>query len=223
MPKKPEYGGPWRRIRKQILERDQHTCQIQTKGCTTLATQVDHIIPTSQGGPWWDPTNLRASCPNCNNQRIDRTGQNRWQHNPNTRITLIQGPPASGKTTHIEEHAKPTDLIIDYNHLQQAISNNPPHNRHHHDATTIARNALLKALRQGHLPHPHVWITTTHPNPQHLPHHHKIQIDPGLDTCIQRSIDRGDPPHIQEIIHNYYRDLPHPTDQPTTANTSREW
>lgn len=66
---KPHYGGPWRRIRRQILQRDNHVCQIQMRGCLGVATQVDHIIPVAKGGPWWEPENLRAACGYCNNQR----------------------------------------------------------------------------------------------------------------------------------------------------------
>jgi len=66
---KPPYNGPWQRIRKQILNRDNYTCQIQTPGCTLKATAVDHIIPISKGGPPYDPQNLRACCQHCNNRR----------------------------------------------------------------------------------------------------------------------------------------------------------
>jgi 5-methylcytosine-specific restriction endonuclease McrA len=39
---------------------------IQGPRCTGIATTVDHIIPTSQGGAFWDTANLRASCERCN-------------------------------------------------------------------------------------------------------------------------------------------------------------
>jgi len=67
--RKAHYAGPWRTIRKQILERDGYICQIQAAGCTLAANQVDHIVPVSKGGPWWDTANLRAACPRCNNGR----------------------------------------------------------------------------------------------------------------------------------------------------------
>ena len=63
----------WRKIRLQVLERDQYQCQIRSKRCTQLATQVDHIVPWTKGGAKFDPNNLRASCKNCNLGRIDRT------------------------------------------------------------------------------------------------------------------------------------------------------
>ena len=69
MARKPWYEGPWKKVRQQVLERDNHVCQIGNAGCTRNATEVDHILPVSMGGPWYDPDNLRASCRWCNLQR----------------------------------------------------------------------------------------------------------------------------------------------------------
>lgn len=55
-------GRPWRRIRARILERDHYLCQCEdckANHLVTLADEVDHIIPTSQGGTDED-WNLRA-------------------------------------------------------------------------------------------------------------------------------------------------------------------
>jgi 5-methylcytosine-specific restriction protein A len=68
--KKPQYGGQWKTVRLEVLARDKHKCQIAGTKCTTIADQVDHIIPVAYGGAWWDLDNLRASCRNCNLGRI---------------------------------------------------------------------------------------------------------------------------------------------------------
>lgn len=62
----PAYRGPWRKVRRQVLERDNHTCQLRLPGCTAVAVTVDHIQPIALGGAWWEPANLRASCFKCN-------------------------------------------------------------------------------------------------------------------------------------------------------------
>lgn len=64
--KKPVYGGKWQTVRKRILERDAHTCQIALPGCTVHANTVDHITPVAWGGSWYDADNLRAACAHCN-------------------------------------------------------------------------------------------------------------------------------------------------------------
>lgn len=67
-PAKPVYGGAWPRVRRTILARDNHTCQICLPGCTVTATTVDHIQPVALGGAWYDPDNLRAACTHCNGE-----------------------------------------------------------------------------------------------------------------------------------------------------------
>ena len=62
----PVYRGKWQTVRKRILERDRHECQVRLPGCTHVATTVDHITPVSWGGEWYEPTNLRAACSPCN-------------------------------------------------------------------------------------------------------------------------------------------------------------
>jgi 5-methylcytosine-specific restriction protein A len=69
MARKPWYAGPWKRIRLEILERDRYRCQIKGPGCTGEATEVDHILPVSMGGAWWEHENLRGSCSRCNQMR----------------------------------------------------------------------------------------------------------------------------------------------------------
>ncbi|WP_440590606.1 HNH endonuclease [Rheinheimera fenheensis] len=59
------YGSQWQILRAEILERDEHLCQMCIKdGVHTRATHVDHIKPKSQGGT--DArTNLQALCKPC--------------------------------------------------------------------------------------------------------------------------------------------------------------
>jgi hypothetical protein len=55
----------WARIRKSVLDRDGHECQIRGKGCQGVGNTVDHIVPHNLGGGD-DPGNLRAACRPCN-------------------------------------------------------------------------------------------------------------------------------------------------------------
>ena len=64
-----DYDHQWQQVRKVILERDGHTCQIRFDGCLGHATDVDHIMPLAEGGARLDSRNLRAACKPCNNAR----------------------------------------------------------------------------------------------------------------------------------------------------------
>lgn len=61
------YGSlQWKKLRLAVLNRDGYECQIRGPRCRGAARSVDHIIPVSQGGPFWDETNLRSACSACN-------------------------------------------------------------------------------------------------------------------------------------------------------------
>ena len=63
----------WRRVRELVLRRDAYTCQVRGPLCTIEATAADHRISWRDGGAWYDPANLRASCQPCNSQRVSTT------------------------------------------------------------------------------------------------------------------------------------------------------
>jgi hypothetical protein len=71
------HTATWKALRLLVLDRDRWTCQVQDPGCTVVATQVDHIVPRVEGGAFWDPSNLRGSCPRCNLGRGGRLGNQR--------------------------------------------------------------------------------------------------------------------------------------------------
>jgi 5-methylcytosine-specific restriction endonuclease McrA len=69
----------YRALRLWILDRDRNVCQIRGPRCTTWATEVDHIIDRADGGPVFDPANLRAACKQCNGWRAAlRTNARRY-------------------------------------------------------------------------------------------------------------------------------------------------
>jgi 5-methylcytosine-specific restriction endonuclease McrA len=57
----------WQKLRRAVLERDGHVCQIQGPRCRGYATSVHHIVPSSQEPKlFWEPSNLAAACGRCN-------------------------------------------------------------------------------------------------------------------------------------------------------------
>jgi len=61
----------WGRIRQAVLARDRQRCAI----CGGYATEVDHIIPASQGGTD-HPSNLQALC---RRDHLAKSGREGWQ------------------------------------------------------------------------------------------------------------------------------------------------
>lgn len=63
------YGNDWEKQRKAALERDTFLCQQCIRlGIVRRATQVDHIIPKSQGGSN-SSGNLESICDSCHTSK----------------------------------------------------------------------------------------------------------------------------------------------------------
>ena len=61
------YGSPrWKKLRLGILRRDNYQCQIRGPNCRGTANTVNHRLAVSEGGAFFDPENLEASCGACN-------------------------------------------------------------------------------------------------------------------------------------------------------------
>lgn len=202
---KPQYSGPWRKIRAQVLERDGGLCQIRGPRCTGTATAVDHIIPVQAGGPWFDPANLRGACVNCNNGRIANQRNDAWR-TARTRIALVIGPPGSGKTTYVDENRGPGDLVIDYDAISEALGGeHASESNALHTATMAARNAVLTKLRQGKLDVARCWIISANPRAEQiLPYHSVIKIDPGIDVVLSRVAGRGRAEEQARLVREWY-------------------
>ncbi|MBQ2263252.1 MAG: HNH endonuclease [Loktanella sp.] len=145
------YGHRWVKLRDTILQRDGHLCiPCLHNGRPTPAKQVDHITPKSQGGTD-EHDNLQSICVDCHKAKTaseaavirdalraegkPSIGDDGWVTLPTKwgysiphglrpsaiPVTIICGPPASGKTTYAHEHAAPTDKIIDLDEITQRI------------------------------------------------------------------------------------------------------
>lgn len=62
----------WKRVRLEVLMRDDYRCQLREAGCTGKATQVDHRVNIAAGGAELDPANLQSACPRCNARKAQR-------------------------------------------------------------------------------------------------------------------------------------------------------
>jgi hypothetical protein len=186
---KPQYAGPWQRLRRIVLERDGGLCQIRAHRCTTKATEVDHINPVDLGGSWWDLDNLRASCKPCNVGRVAAQQLESWRQGPP--ITLVYGPPGAGKTTYVAQHAKPGELVVDYDAIASALGADRAQSEQIHEAVMAARNAVLTKIRQNRTGAPAVWIISANPRAAEMfPHHEAVYLNPGCDISKSQAVGR---------------------------------
>jgi 5-methylcytosine-specific restriction protein A len=126
-------------------------------------------------------------------------------------VTLIIGPPCSGKTTWVQHHAQPGDLIIDWDQLAIQAGSPVPHD---HPAAYRAAASTERTRLEHHVattPNITAWIIRTLPNPkdqhkaeQRLHTTHTHICDPGMTTCIRRAQQDGRPPDIDQTIVTWY-------------------
>lgn len=64
-------GAAWDRLRRRILKRDNRECQLGGPNCLETASQVDHVVPISQGGTD-DEDNLASACRQCHMEKSSR-------------------------------------------------------------------------------------------------------------------------------------------------------
>lgn len=78
-------------------------------------------------------------------------------------LTVITGPPCSGKTTYALEQCKPGDILIDHDRLAQALGSPTPHDHPDHirRVTLAARKAAIHAAIKQHMYGATVWVVQT--------------------------------------------------------------
>lgn len=132
-------------------------------------------------------------------------------------IHLIYGPPCSGKSTYVAEHAASTDLVVDHDLLAQAAGSDRSHNHHatYRDEAESRFDELVDRIAAGH--YAEAWVIRSVADPVrraelatyiraddvHLvivPH----------DVLIARALDREDPIATVRAINKWFA-VAHPT------------
>jgi len=124
--------------------------------------------------------------------------------------TLITGSPCSGKNTYVSQHARPGDLIVDYDAIMMALSG---HDSHQHSAALKgyvydARDAVIKRwMRKRDIP---IWVINSAPKRSLREHYRRqgftvVTMDASLETCLSRA--RAERPRTwQDYVRRYFRE-----------------
>lgn len=79
------------------------------------------------------------------------------------KVTLVCGPPCSGKSTWVREHAKPGDLVVDFDEIAHKLGSP---SRHDHPPRVRNKVRLIRAMQESTAArHPgDAWIIRTLPD-----------------------------------------------------------
>lgn len=142
-------------------------------------------------------------------------------------LTVVTGPPASGKSTWVLERAKPGDIVIDYDRLANALTGHGADTHDHHPAVIAVARAARRAAITAALDQRdkvNVYIIHTHLHPRALSHYQRlgaqvVTLDPGRDVVLERC--RRYRPHVLLGVASRWYDQHGPRDSPLP--TSRDW
>ncbi|MGJ9424738.1 HNH endonuclease [Nesterenkonia halotolerans] len=208
-------------LTRLVIETYGPICHLQLPGCTRRATTKDHIIPYHQGGTN-DLSNFRPACKSCNSKRQNT--------NMGSRVKIITGPPASGKSTYIATHAGPHDVIIDLDRIAVALMHPEIATTHSypdyikHIAQAARRAAITTATRMR--ARVTVWIIHSRPSPDKLTEYRRygwevVTLDPGRETVTRRAMTER-PADSMDGVEAWYSQHPETTNN-NSAAPSRRW
>lgn len=98
-----------KRMRFEILRRDNHTCRYCGQTAPDVKLAVDHVLPTALGGTD-EPTNLVTACADCNNGKTSTSPDSELVADIDNHALLMQAAYAKAvearnkKRTHVGEH-----------------------------------------------------------------------------------------------------------------------
>ena len=137
-------------------------------------------------------------------------------------IYVVTGPPASGKTTWVQQRARYGDVVIDYDAIVAALHREDEHLSgdpaeqplHLAQVANVARQAAIDAAMHKHDMREtngcDVYIVHTTPSRQHLNQYRKhgaemVECDPGYAECVRRAETERTPRQLAFVQDWYER------------------
>lgn len=123
----------WRQLRWRVLLRDLFTCQMckRTEADTSQLVGDHKVAHKGDDALFFDEANVWCLCKACHDsvkQREEKGGFKRFGFSipfgikPSAvPVTLVCGPPASGKSSYVARHARQGDLVIDFDVYRKQV------------------------------------------------------------------------------------------------------
>ncbi|MEE0653694.1 MAG: HK97 family phage prohead protease [Bifidobacterium criceti] len=138
-------------------------------------------------------------------------------------IRIVVGPPASGKTTYVQDHAEPDVLRVDYDALATTLGSASPHvvNEPIRTAAGDAWHEIVDGVLDNAWD---AWIIHTHPSEKEIGDYvaagaEFILIDPGIEQVLEQAEADGRTDETLDAIRAWYDDPPQLPD-PQTPDTA---
>ncbi len=157
-----------------------------------------------------NPDNIEVLCMGCHNVEHERAfGSKRRQ------VFLVYGPPLSGKTTYVLQHAGADDLIVDLDRIAGAIGNSPLYERGGgiKQAVFLVRDVLYDHVRTRGGSWPTAWVVGGFPRKDDRMRLASrlgasiIRIEATEGECLARLYENDSRPLVwADYIRDWFRD-----------------
>lgn len=202
------------RLRKMVMA-EQPICA--APGCNKPGVEMDHI----DSNPWnRKRENLQMLCKSCHSSKTGRTHSPEFlpsiDHKPSIPVTVVCGPPGSGKTTYVRENATDGDIIIDLDEIKSRLSGLPWYQAGDKwlKPAIAERNCMIGDLANAR-PGVKAWLIVSGQRMSTRRHWRDslcaevVMLETAPEVCIQRI--KNDPRRVykwekyEEIINKWYR------------------
>jgi len=233
-----------RKVRLLKLKANPLCERCEKGGLVVIATEVHHIKPWAQHPDLaFVEDNLESLCEPCHDKskgaglgNVGGCGVNGmpisalhpWQQSRvqkqianKPEITIVCGPPGSGKTTYVQQHCRPGDLVLDLDTIWQALTGMDLYQKPDSIAPFVyeARDAILRRLDRPH-DVKRVWIIKAAPKAQDREalcsrfNAQALVLLTSESECSRRIADRQDKGKWQRIIREWWAEY-----EPRAADT----
>jgi hypothetical protein len=195
-------------LRKRRLAMEPLCRHCAERGITKVSDVPDHVLPLSMGGKDED-SNIQCLCLDCHSAKTsgEANGYSALNHpdwlEPSAiPLTIVSGPPASGKTTYLKNNAAPHDIVIDLDGIMRRLRPTYTHwsgalDKGLFNRAIRERNAMLGRLKneEGR----RAWFIISAPTQaerswwQGKLGGEIVLLHPGVEECKRRAIERGTP------------------------------
>lgn len=186
------YDARWRKARLAYLKANPLCAQCLDDTQVTPATVVDHVIPhRGDQQLFWDEDNWQALCKSHHDAKTitelgDSGHTTPW-------VCMVCGPPGSGKSTYVNEHRLPHDLVVDVDAIYQALTGRAYYEKPPGMLPYVlaARDAVLNKLcKPGTIKR--AWVIMGAPKRsereawQRKLNADLVMLTPSIDVCVSR-------------------------------------
>jgi len=170
MPTNPKFytSRTWRKFRELVITRSEGMCSKCHKVFPDTSQLEVHHKKYLKNDDYNKPElaynldNVEVICHECHNKEHSRFG-----YDSPKEVILVYGPPLSGKTTFVKDNKYFTDIVLDLDKLQEALTLEPVYSRNTKATTSVLfrmRDTVLDLVRVRYGSWRRAWIIGGYPN-----------------------------------------------------------